>query len=145
VGSVQLTTLVELRRPRLQGAASWLPTIVAVVAGAVFLSTAAGHLGNHDAEVADFRRYQVPFPSIAVWAVGAVELVGGAALVVGLFVRPVAAVLAADMIGVVATAGRVEGGLFNLGVAPLLLVAMVFLLWSGPGALTIDRAVTATT
>src|ERR1700737_4320914 len=92
-------TLTELQRPRLQGAAAWLPTAVAVVAGVVFLSTALGHLGNHDAEVADFRRYQVPFPSLAVWAVGVVEVVGGLALLGGLLVRVAATVLAADMIG----------------------------------------------
>jgi hypothetical protein len=45
------------------------------------------------------------------------------------------------MIGAIATAGRVEGGSFNLGVAPLLLVAMLFLLWAGPGLLAFDHRV----
>ena len=42
-------------------------------------------------------------------------------------------------VAVVATAGRVEGGFLNLGIAPMLFVAMVFLVWAGPGALSTDR------
>jgi putative oxidoreductase len=91
--------------------------------------------------VGDFRRYQVPFPSFAVWAVGVVESSAGVALLLGLLVRPAAAILAADMVVVLATAGRVEGGLLNLGVAPLLMAIMIFLLWAGPGAVSLDTAV----
>src|ERR1700737_4627892 len=103
------TSLTKLQRPRLHGAAACLPMAVAVVAAGVFMSTAIGHLGNHDAEVADFRRYQVPLASLAVWVAGVVELVGGLALLFGLLVRAAAAVLAADLVGAIATAGRVEG------------------------------------
>ena len=78
------------------------------------------------------------FASFAVWAVGVLELSAGSSLLLGLVVRPAAAALAADMVGVVATAGRVEGGWLNLGVAPLLFVVMVFLLWAGPGRLSVD-------
>jgi uncharacterized membrane protein YphA (DoxX/SURF4 family) len=69
-----------------------------------------------------------------------VESAAGAALLLGLLVRPAAAVLAADMVGVVATAGRVEGGLLNLVVAPLLFAIMMFLLWAGPGKVSLDTA-----
>jgi len=126
-------------RPRLHGAWGWLPTVVAVVTAVVFVSAGVGHLTDHDAEVVDFRRYEVPLPSLAVWVVGVVEVGGGLLLVAGLFVRAAAVLLAADMVGVVATAGRVEGGFMNLGVAPMLFVAMVFLVWAGPGMLSADR------
>ena len=129
----------RLLEARLHGLAAWVPTLVAVAAGVVFVSTGIGHLIDHDSEVADFRRYEVPLASIAVWGVGVVELAGSLLLIVGLLVRPTAAVLAGDMIGVVATAGRVEGGFFNLGLAPMLFVAMVFLVWAGPGVLSADR------
>jgi putative oxidoreductase len=112
--------------------------VLALPAGLIFVSFGVGHFSRHMAEVGDFRRYQVPFASSAVWAVGVVELGAGVALLVGLFVRPAAAALAADMVGVIATAGRVEGGWLNLGVAPLLLVVMLFLLWAGPGNLSAD-------
>jgi putative oxidoreductase len=130
--------LTVLRTPRLQGRAVWLPTLVALAAGVIFVAFGVGHFADHGSEVADFHRYEVPFASLAVWAVGVVELGGGVALVLGLFVRPAAAVLAGDVVGVIATAGRVEGGFLNLGVAPLLLAAMVFLMWAGPGALSLD-------
>jgi putative oxidoreductase len=130
--------LGTLRAPRLGARAAWVPTVVAVAAGAVFVTFGAGHFAGHGSEVADFRGYQVPFASVAVWAVGVVELGAGVALLVGLFVRPAATALAADMVGVISTAGRVKGGFLNLEVAPLLLAAMAFLVWAGPGALSLD-------
>jgi len=106
----------------------------------IFISFGVGHFAGHAADVGDFPRYQVPFPSDAVWVVGVVESTAGVALLLGLLVRPAVALLAADMVGVVATAGRVEGGWLNLGVAPSLFAIMVFLLWSGPGAVSLDAA-----
>ena len=130
--------LADLRAPRLRGSTAWLATLVALAAGGIFVAFGVGHFANHGSEVAAFRSYQVPFATLAVWAVGVVELGGGAALLLGLLVRPAAAALAVDLMGVLATAGRVEGGFVNLGLASLLLAAMVFLVWAGPGALTID-------
>jgi uncharacterized membrane protein YphA (DoxX/SURF4 family) len=132
----------------LGGLGAYLPTLVAFAAGLIFVSFGVGHFARHVAEATDFRRYQVPFASFAVLAVGGLELGAGTALLLGLFVRPAAVALAADMVGVVATAGRVEGGWLNLGAAPLLFVVMVFLLWAGPGRLSVDallqrRSVTA--
>ena len=57
----------------------------------------------------------------------------------GLGTRIAAAALAADMVGAISTAGRVEGGSFNLGVAPLTLGLMVVVLWAGPGRWSIDQ------
>ena len=65
-----------VRAPRLRGTAAWLPTLVALAAGAIFVTFGVGHFADHGSEVADFRGYQVPFPSLAVWAVGVVELGG---------------------------------------------------------------------
>jgi putative oxidoreductase len=61
--------------------------------------------------------------------------------VLGLFTRLAALLLAGDMIGAIATAGRVDGGSFHLGVAPALLAAMLFLLWVGPGLFAFDRRI----
>jgi putative oxidoreductase len=130
--------LAGLRERRLTGRGGWLPVFLAVIAGGIFVAFGAGHFAGHGSEVADFRRYQVPFPSVAVWTVGVVELGGGTALLLGLFVRLTAAVLALDLVGELATAGRVEGGFVNLGLASMLLAAMVFLVWAGPGNLSFD-------
>lgn len=130
-------TLLE---PRLHGAAAWVPTVVAVVAGVIFVSFGIGKFVDHASEAVDFKRYEVPFASLAVYAAGVVETAGGVLLIVGLLTRAAAAALALQMVAVVATAGRVEGGFLNLGVAPMLFVAMLFLIWSGPGALALDHS-----
>ena len=69
------------------------------------------------------------------------EVVGGVLLIVGLLTRAAAALLAGDMVGAIVTAGRVEGGAINLGLAPALLVGMLFLLWAGPGRWAADSRV----
>ena len=83
------------------------------------------------------------WPNITVYVVGVVELIGGLLLVVGLFTRLAALLLAVNMVGAIATAGRVDGGSFHLGVAPTLLVAMLFLLWAGSGMLALDGKLTS--
>lgn len=67
-----------------------------------------------------------------------IELVCGLLLVIGLLTRPAAAALALTLVGAIATAGRVEGGSFNLGVAPALLAVMLLLLWVGSGRPALD-------
>ena len=74
-----------VKAPRLRGRAAWLPTLVALAAGVIFVTIGVGHFADHGSEVADFRGYEVPFASLAVWAVGVVELGGGLALLLGLF------------------------------------------------------------
>ena len=80
-----------------------------------------------------------PWPDVAVPVVGVVELVGGLLLAIGLLTRPAAVALAADIIGALATAGRVEGGSLHLVYLPILLVCMIVLLWAGPGRLSLDE------
>jgi len=117
-------------------------TAVRVVTGVLFITFSAGKFVDHTHELADFEHYGVPLADIAVYLVGVVELVGGILLVVGLFTRLAALILAANMVGAIATAGRVDGGSFHLGVAPTLLVAMLFLLWAGSGAFALDTKLT---
>ena len=134
-----LDLLRRLRTTRLHGVAAWAPTIARVAAGAVFVSQSFGKLFDYSNEVHDFRRYEVPWPEVALPAVGVLELVGGVLLVVGVLTRPAALALALNMVGAIATAGRVEGGTFNLVVAPLMLAAMLFVLWAGPGRWSVDE------
>ena len=127
----------QLATSRFHGSAAYLTTAVRVVAGAVFVSVSTGKFLDHMQEALDFKSYGIPVPDAAVYAVGALELVGGLLLVFGLFTRVAALLLAANMVGAISTAGVMEGGSFNLGVAPALLIAMLFLLWAGPGALAL--------
>jgi putative oxidoreductase len=124
---------------RVRGRTAAATTVVRVVTGVFFISVSISKFTEHSKEVADFDRYGVPIPEVAVYVAGAVELIGGIALVLGLLTRLAALFLAGDMIGAISTAGRVEGGSFNLGIAPTLFVAMLFLLWAGPGLLAFDN------
>lgn len=133
-------TLTPLLRSRFD--AGWPASAVGllrIVAGAFFVSVSVGKFVDHAQEAADFDRYGVPVPDLAVFAVGTIEVVCGVLLVVGLLTRPAAGLLALTMIGAISTAGRVDGGSFHLGVAPTLLVAMLVLLWTGAGRPSLDH------
>ena len=118
-----------------------LALVIRLAAGGFFVAVSLGKFFEHAEEAHDFDRYGVPFPATAVIVVGIVELLGGLALIVGLGTRIAAAALAAAMVGAIATAGRIEGGTFHLGVAPTFLVLMFVLLWTGPGVWSLDRVI----
>lgn len=135
--------LHRLQTNRFRGAGAWIPTVVRVVSGLFFVSVSLGKFFDYSKEVDDFRRYEVPWAEVAVPLVGVLELVGGILLVVGFLVRPAAFLLALNMIGALATAGRVDGGSFHLVYGPALLVLMLFLCWAGPGRWSVDERMAA--
>jgi putative oxidoreductase len=139
-----VTLAGRLFTPRTHGAAAWVTTVVRVTTGVLFVVFSIGKFSDHAREVADFDHYGIPAPEVTTYLVGVLELVGGALLVVGLLTRPAAFALACNMVGAIATAGRVDGGTFHLGVAPTLLVATSFLVWAGPGRLALDRRLAPT-
>ena len=126
---------------RSHGAGAWATTVVRVVTGVLFVLFSLGKFVDHAQESADFDHYGIPAPEVATYLVGALELLGGLLLIVGLCTRPAAALLALNLVGAIATAGRVDGGTFHLGVAPAMLVAMLFLVWAGAGRVALDRTV----
>ena len=87
-----------------------------------------GKFVNHGSELASFKSYGLPAPEVFVIVIGLIELVGGVLLIAGRFVRPVALVLAADMVGAIAVSGIAKGELISLTLAPALLIAMLALL-----------------
>ncbi|MDQ1430139.1 MAG: putative oxidoreductase, partial [Actinomycetota bacterium] len=125
--------------PRTTGTAAWITTVVRVATGVLFITFSLGKFVDHAQESADFDHYGIPVPEVATYLVGTLELGCGALLVVGLFTRPAALLLALNLLGAIATAGRVDGGTFHLGVAPAMLLAMLYLLWAGCGRLALDR------
>jgi putative oxidoreductase len=137
---VLLRLLVVSRVPERWGAVA---AAVRTVAGAAFLGFSIGKFARHGAESAALDRYGLPFPDAFTYAVGVVELAGGALLVLGLGTRLAALALACDMAGAIATAGRIEGGPVHLGLAPALLVMMLLVLWIGPGHRSLDRRLLA--
>ncbi len=131
--------LVEwLTRSRVSGTAAVTTGVVRIVSGLAFVVFSSGKFLDHAKEVADFDAWGVPWPEGAVYVVGVLELVGGILLISGLLTRLAALGLAGDMVGAIATAGRVEGGVFHLGVAPLMLAIMGYLVWAGPGRWSLD-------
>ena len=110
-----------------------------IVSGAIFLIFGIAKFTDHGHETESFDTYGLPSPSLFAYAIGVLEVVAGALLLAGLMTRPAAALLAGDMVGAIVTAGRVEGGAINLGLAPALLVGMLVLLWIGPGRWALDN------
>jgi putative oxidoreductase len=117
---------------------SLIPLALRLASGSIFLGFGVGKFSHHTKESASFSSYGLPFPDEFVYAIGATELVFGGLLILGLLTRLAALALAGDMIGAIVTAGRVDGGAINLGLAPALLVVMLVLLWAGPGRVSID-------
>jgi putative oxidoreductase len=126
---------------RFAGPGAWITTALRVAIGVLFVSFSTGKFTDHMEEAVDFERYGLPWPDGAVYLAGALELVGGLLLVIGLLTRPAALVLAANLVVAIATAGRVDGGTFHLGVGPVMLVALLFLVWAGPGVLALDNRI----
>jgi putative oxidoreductase len=110
-----------------------------VAAGVVFLGFGPGKLVRHGAEASAFDRYGIPLADATTYAVGVLEIAGGAALVLGLLVRPVALVLAMNLVVAVATAGRIDGGAVNLVLAPMLIAVLAALALRGGGPRSLDR------
>jgi putative oxidoreductase len=120
-------------------AAAWLPAVaVRIVAGAVFIGFGQSKFVHHAREARAFDRYGLPDPNVFAHATGTLELALGSALLLGLLTRLAALGLAGNMVGAIATGGRVDGGFVNLGLAPILLVAMLFLVWAGGGRWSLD-------
>jgi putative oxidoreductase len=121
------------------GAPAVAALVVRVVAGVTIAAFGVGKFTRHAAEAAAFDTYGIPFPEPVTYLVGGLELAGGALLVLGCLTRPVALALAGNFVVAILTAGRIEGGPVHLIVAPALLACMLFLLWSGPGRVAVDR------
>ncbi len=99
----------------------------------IFVLAGAGKFVMHGAELDAFRRYGLPVPGALVLMIGVVEVSGGLALLFGgAVVRRLAALfLASTMVGAIVVSGIGEGEVVpSLTLAPVLLVAMVWLAWS---------------
>jgi putative oxidoreductase len=79
----------------------------------------------------------LPAPEAFVIVIGVIELIGGLLLMAGVLTRPAGLVLAGDMIGAIIVSGIAKGEIISLTLAPAELVAMLILLWTGPGTLSL--------
>jgi len=92
-----------------------------------------------------FTKMGVPMPMVMGPFIGLLELFGGVALIVGLFTRVAALGLACDMLGAILLV-HAAGGFFlpaGMEFVLMLLGASLALLFTGPGVLSVDRALFA--
>ena len=82
----------------------------------------------------------IPLPAVAAPAITALEMVGGAAIVAGLLTRPIAALLAGDMVVAIGLA-KLRGGFFGpngFELELMLLAGSLSLALLGAGSVSID-------
>jgi putative oxidoreductase len=133
--TVELQALLGTREGT---AARWAP-LVRWVAGAIFVVFGVAKFSDHAHEVDSFESYGLPAPDAFVYLIGALEIGGGLLLIAGLATRLVALAMAGNMIGAIVFSGLGEGEVLpSLTLAPLLLAAMLFLIWVGPGRRALD-------
>ena len=119
------------------GPSRWDTLVLRVALAAVYIPIGLGKFVNHDAYVERFERWGFGAASGEVaLLVGALEVIGGLMLLLGVAPRLVAAGLIGNMIGALATAGRVDGGQdVWLPIVLIVLLAIVVVLGAGRWAL----------
>jgi putative oxidoreductase len=132
---VRLAALILAPTP---AAASLPALLVRLAAGGIFVGFGQSKFVHHAREARAFDRYGLPAPDVFTYATGTLEIVLGLALLLGLLTRLTALGLAGNMVGAIATGGRVDGGFVNLVLAPILLVAMLTLVRLGGGSRSLD-------
>lgn len=133
----------SLLADRVHGGAARATAVARILAGLFFVLVSIPKFpfagAAHRDEMTEFVRYGFPHSTAIVVLVGLLELLGGLMLVFGIGTRLAAFGLAVNMAGAIATAGIKVGGPFHLGVAPALLITMIFLVWSGAGSSALDH------
>jgi putative oxidoreductase len=129
----------ELLATRKHPGARWAPA-VRWFAGVIFIVFGIGKFTSHASEVASFEDYSLPSPDAFVYAIGVLEILCGALLMVGLATRLAALLMAGNMVAAIALSGIGEGEVLpSLTLAPLLLAGMFLLVWTGAGGRSLDE------
>ena len=120
------------------------PLLMRLTVGYVFMLTGWGKLNNLPAMIQNFTEWGIPFPRILTPFVSGVECFGGVMLMLGLFTRIPAAMLAVVMVVAVKSAkwGDVDSLETLLGFEEATyFAAFMWLAIVGPGAASLDRLI----
>ena len=118
------------------------PLVMRLVVGYVFMLTGWGKLNNLPQMIQNFTEWGIPFPRILTPFVSGVEFFGGILLMLGLFTRIPAAMLAVVMLVAIKSAKweNVDSLETLLGFEEMTyFAAFLWLAIAGPGAVSLDR------
>lgn len=138
-----IVNLLILLPARIAAHFAWAgPLIVRIVVGYTFMLAGWGKLTNLAQVTENFVGWGIPFPTILTPFVSGVECFGGAMLILGLFTRIPAAMLAVVMVVAIKSAkwGDVDSLETLLGFEEATyFAAFMWLAIAGPGAASLDR------
>ena len=138
-----IVDLLILLPARIASYFSWAgPLIMRLIVGYVFMLSGWGKLNNLPQIIQNFTEWGIPLPKILTPFVSGVEFFGGIMLVLGLFTRIPAAMLAVVMVVAIRSAkwGDVDSLETLLGFEEATyFAAFMWLAISGPGAASLDR------
>jgi putative oxidoreductase len=113
--------------------------LLRMAVGVGFVAAGAGKFRDHAAHVADFAHWNLPSPDTAVYVIGGLEAACGVLVLLGLATRLGAALLCIDMLGALATAGRIDGGAHLVAPAILAVGCLVLVARGGGRWQLLDR------
>ena len=138
-----IVNLLILLPARIASHFSWAgPLIMRLIVGYTFMLTGWGKLTNLAQVTENFIGWGIPFPKILTPFVSGVECFGGVMLILGLFTRIPAAMLAVVMLVAIKSAkwGDVDSLETLLGFEEMTyFAAFMWLAIAGPGAASLDR------
>ena len=120
---------------------AFVPLLVRLGTGGFLVLVGLGKFVDHASEVRDFRGFGVPLPEFAVPLAGVIEVGGGQLIIAGFLTRPAAALVIANLLVALLTAGVNEGGSFHLVVGPTLILLLTYLVVFGGGSVSFDTRV----
>jgi len=138
-----IVNLLILLPARIASYFSWAgPLLMRLIVGYVFMLTGWGKLNNLPQMIQNFTEWGIPFPTLLTPFVSGVEFFGGIMLMLGLFTRIPAAMLAVVMVVAIKSAKweSVDSLESLLGFEEATyFAAFMWLAIAGPGAASLDR------
>jgi putative oxidoreductase len=138
-----IVNLLILLPARIASYFSWAgPLIMRIIVGYTFMLAGWGKLTNLAQVTENFVSWGIPFPKLLTPFVSGVECFGGIMLILGLFTRIPAAMLAVVMIVAIRSAkwGDIDSLETLLGFEEMTyFAAFMWLAIAGPGAASLDR------